>query len=135
MVRNYLYQQMTLSKGDLKLIFQQLVDNKLTDVWTDVDRLIADLDMVSSEINHASYGYGGFFDAVKVNEKRLDAMMDFDSKLVDNVLSLDERVKQFKNEVLNGHYENTRVFIKDIHVILGLLHSLYNERTSLIHGV
>jgi hypothetical protein len=135
LVRNYLYQQLTLSEDDLKTVFQRLVDNKLNDVWTDMDRLVANLDMVSSEINHAAYGYSGFFDAVKVNDKRLDAMTDFDSKLADNILSLDQKIKQFKNEVLNGHFENTLVFISDIRVVLDLLHSLYNERTKLIHGV
>ena len=135
LVRNYLYQQLGASRDDLKAVFQKLVDNRLTDLWTDVDRLIIDLDMVSSEINHASYGYSGFFDAVKVNEKRLDSMLDFDSKLIDNVSSLVVKAKEFKNETLNGRFDNTRVYMKDIRGALDLLHSLYNERTNLIHGV
>lgn len=135
LIRNHLYQQLSSSENDLKSVFQRIVDNKLTDVWTDMDRLVTDLDMVSSEINHASYGYSGFFDAVKVNEDRLDAMMDFDSKLLDNVLSLDQKVKQLKSEILNGRFENTRVYMNDIRVVLDLLHNLYNERTKAIHGV
>ena len=135
LVRNYMYQQLTSSNDALKLVLQQLVDNKLNDLWTDVDRLISDLDMVSSEINHASYGYSGFFDAVKVNEERLDNMLEYDQKLIDNTSSLDMKVKQYKNEILNGHFENSRIYIKDIRLSLDLLHSLYNERTNLIHGV
>ena len=135
LVRNYMYQQLTSSRDDLKTILQRLVDSKLTDMWTDVDRLVTDLDMVSSEINHAAYGYAGFFDAVKVNEKRLDSMLDFDSKLVENVASLSAKVKQFKGEISGGRFENTRAYMKDVRVIVDLLHSLYEERSNIMHGV
>jgi len=135
LVRNYMYQQLTSSRDDLKTILQRLVDSKLTDMWTDVDRLVTDLDMVSSEINHAPYGYAGFFDAVKVNEKRLDSMLDFDSKLVENVASLSAKVKQFKGEISGGRFENTRAYVKDVRVIVDLLHSLYEERSNIMHGV
>jgi hypothetical protein len=135
LVRNYLYQQLLLTKDDLRAAYQRVVDNKISEVWTDMDRLIAELDMVSSEINHAAYGYAGFFDSVKVNNERLDAMTDFDSKLTDNVLSLEQKVKKFKDEALNGHFENTRTYVNDIRTVLDLLHSLYNERTNLLHGV
>lgn len=135
LVRNYLYQQLTLSKEDLKLVFQRLVENKLTEVWTDVDRLITNLDTVASEINHASYGYSGFFDAIKAQEKNLDAMLDYDTKLVDNVGSLDVKVKQFKNDVLDGRFENTRTHLKEVRAAVDLLDKLYNERKNVILGV
>ena len=135
LVRNYLYQQLTMSKNDLKTVYQRIVDNKITDVWSDMDRLLTVFDMVSQEINHASYGYSGFFDAVKIQEKNLDAMLDYDTKLIDNVSSLDLKVKQFKNEVLNGSFANTRVYVKDIRNILDLMDKLYNERKNVILGV
>lgn len=135
LVRNYLYQQLTMSKNDLKTVYQRLVDNKLTDVWTDMDRLLTVFDMVSQEINHASYGYSGFFDAVKIQEENLDSMLDYDTKLIDNVSSLDLRVKQFKNEILDGSFANTRVHLKEIRNVLDLIDKLYNERKNVILGV
>lgn len=135
LVRNYLYQQLTMAKDDLKVIYQRLVDNRLTDIWTDMDRLITNLDMVASEINHASYGYSGFFDAIKINEKNLDAMLDYDTKLIDNVGSLDVKVKQFKSEALSGRFENARTHINDIRSSVDLLDKLYNERKNVILGV
>lgn len=135
LVRNHLYQQLTLSKDDLKLVFQRLVDNKLTDFWTDMDRLVTNLDTVASEINHASYGYSGFFDAVKIQERNLDAMLDYDTKLIDNVGSLDIKIKSFKNDVLNGRFENTRTHMKDIRASIDLLDKLYSERKNVILGL
>lgn len=135
LIRNYLYQQLTMTKDDLKAVYQRLVDNKLTDVWTDMDRLITNLDMVASEINHASYGYSGFFDAIKINERNLDAMLDYDTKLIDNVGSLDVKVKQFKSEALSNRFENTRTHINEIRSSIDLLDKLYNERKNAILGV
>ena len=135
LVRNYIYQQLSLTKDDLRLVFQRLVDNKLSDVWTEMDRLIINLDMVASSINHASYGYSGFFDAVKVQEKNLDAMLDYDTKLIDNTGSLDVKVKQFKNDILNGNFESTRINIQEIRSGVDLLDKLYNERKNVILGV
>ena len=135
LIRNHLNQRLTQSKEDLKLVFQHLVDNKLTDVWTDMDRLITNLDAVASQINHASYGYSGFYDAVKVQEKNLDAMLDYDEKLVDNIESLDEKAKQFKSEALNGQFKDTRTHVKEIREIIDLLDRLYEERKNIILGV
>ncbi len=135
LIRNYLYQQLMSSKSDLREVYQKLVDNKLTDVWTDMDRLITNLDTVANEINHASYGYAGFFDAIKINEKELDAMLDYDTKLMDNVGSLDVKVKQLKSDALGGNFQNARTSIGDIRSSVDLLDKLYNERKNVILGV
>jgi hypothetical protein len=36
-------------------------------------------------VKTASYGYAGLFDAVKVKEEQLDALYEFDNKMVDSV--------------------------------------------------
>lgn len=135
LVRNYIDQQLMLSKDDLRVVFQRIVDNKLNDLWTDIDRLITNLDTVASEINHASYGYSGFFDAVKIQERNLDAMINYDQKLIDNIKSLDAEIKQFKDEALNGNFENARTRIKEIRSSVDQLDKLYNERKNVILDV
>lgn len=135
LIRVHIYQQLILSEMDLKEVYQKLVDNKFTDVWTDTDRLVTRFDRVAAQINRASYGYSGFFDAVKINEKELDAMLDFDSKLVEKVQELDSKVKAFKKEIIDGRYENIRLHLKEINSSLNLLDTLYHERKSVIQGV
>jgi hypothetical protein len=135
LVRNYMYQMLKSSEDDLRVVFQKLVENQMSDLWKDSDKLIADLDTVSSEINHASYGYAGFFDAVRVNDDRLDKMLDYDSKMIDNVASLSIKTKQLRNNILNGRFENVLVSMKDIRTVVDLLNSVYGERVNLIHGV
>ena len=57
------------------------------------------------KVNHASYGYSGFFDVVKVREESLDRMIDFDNKLVDGINSLTADVDAFKAEVAQNEFQ------------------------------
>lgn len=43
------------------------------------------LQLLIDRIRTASYGYAGLFDAVKVKEEQLDALYDFDSRMLDFV--------------------------------------------------
>lgn len=135
LVRSYLYQQLTMSKNDLKTIYQHIVKSRITDVWEDMERLLTIFDMVSQEINHATYGYSGFFDAVKIGEDNLDAVLEYDVKMIDNVKRLDLKVKRFKSDVSKGDYSRTRIHIRDIRDELDLLDRMYNERRNVFLGV
>jgi hypothetical protein len=85
LIRNHLYLKLSTAKIDLRKISQKLADRRYFDVLTDMDRLLAKMDRVVEKVNHASYGYSGFFDAIKVKEENLDRMIDFDTKLIDDV--------------------------------------------------
>jgi len=56
----------------------KLADRRWADVSIDMDRLLAKIERVNEKVNHASYGYAGFFDAIKIKEEHLDRMMDYD---------------------------------------------------------
>ena len=85
LIRNHLDLKLSADKNDLREIAQKLADRRYFDVMTDMDRLQAKMDRVVEKVNHASYGYSGFFDAVKVKEDSLDRMIEFDNKLLDGV--------------------------------------------------
>src|SRR4030067_988305 len=95
LIRNHLYLKLSESKDDLKTVFQKLSDRRYFDVLTDMDRLMAKVDRVVEKVNHASYGYSGFFDIVKVKEENLDRMIDFDNQLVNGVDGLAADVDAF----------------------------------------
>ncbi len=69
----------------------------------DMDRLLAKMDRIVEKVNHASYGYSGFFDAVKVKEENLDRMIDFDNKLLENVNALSTEIDAFKADLASGN--------------------------------
>ena len=56
LIRNHIYERLTIARRDLKETFQKLSDNKMQEVLTDMDRFIMRFDRVAEKINHASYG-------------------------------------------------------------------------------
>lgn len=135
LIRSYMYRELSQTRDDLKVTFQRLVDSKVTEAYQEIDRLITRLDSISIQINYASYGYAGFFDAVKINEDELDRMLDYDSKLTENVQAISEAVKKMKDEVSNGYFGNIANSIRSIRGMVDTVDSLMNNRKNVISGV
>ena len=51
-----------------------------------LERCVMKLQMLIDRIKSASYGYSGLLDAIKVKEKELDALYEFDSQLEDGIV-------------------------------------------------
>ena len=84
-VRNYVYQSLEQSRDQLTRVFQGLSDAKATELLEPMNRLLAMFDRVAEKVNHASYGYSGFFDSIKIEESDLDRMLAYDTQLMDSV--------------------------------------------------
>lgn len=135
LIRNHLYLKLSTSKTDLRQISQKLADRRYFDVMTDMDRLLAKMDRVVQKVNHASYGYSGFFDAVKVKEKNLDRMIDFDNQLVDGVNALSTEIDAFKAEFTSGVTDNLKTRVQNVTDKLESLEGTFDKRNEVILGV
>jgi predicted Zn-dependent protease len=99
-------------------------------VLVTLDRALMRLQALVDRIKTASYGYAGLFDAVKVKEKELDALYNFDAALVESVDKVkalvdsiaaaqkDEQVTQAANALLEGLDEINTTFSRRQDVIL-----------------
>jgi hypothetical protein len=135
LIRNHLYLKLSASKNDLRAISQKLADRRYFDVMTDMDRLLAKMDRIVEKVNHASYGYSGFFDAVKVKEENLDRMIDFDNKLIDNVTVLSTEIDSFKAELASGVTTNLKSRVQSVVDKLESLEETFDSREEVILGV
>jgi hypothetical protein len=135
LIRNHLYLKLSLEKTDLREIEQKLADRRYFDVLTDMDRLLAKMDRVVEKINHASYGYSGFFDAIKVREDNLDHMIDFDSKLIDGVNALTTEIDAFKADLASGVTTNLKTRVQNVTDKLESLENTFDQRNEVILGV
>ena len=108
LIRNHLYMKLSIEKNDLREIEQKLADRRYFDVLTDMDRLLAKMDRVVEKVNHASYGYSGFFDAVKVREENLDRVIDFDNQLLEGINALTTEIDAFKADLASGVTTNLK---------------------------
>jgi hypothetical protein len=135
LIRNHLYMKLSLEKTDLRAIEQKLADRRYFDVLTDMDRLLAKMDRVVEKINHASYGYSGFFDAVKVREENLDHMIDFDNKLLDGINALATEIDAFKADLASGATANLQTRVQNVTDKLESLENTFDQRNEVILGV
>ena len=135
LIRNHLHQRLMEARKDLKETFQKLSDSRLHEVLTDMDRFIMRFDRVSEKINHASYGYAGFFNIVKVEEPKLDKMIEFDTNLLDEVEKIVEEADAFKKEVAKQKFEKARDHISDLDNLLETLEETFEERDEVVKGV
>jgi len=135
LIRNHLYRKLEEAKGDLKNVFQKLSDRRLFEVLIDMDRLIAKFDRVTEKVNHASYGYAGFFNIIKIEEENLDRMMDFDSQLVDEVDKIAAEVSKFKSEVAKQEIKNAKTRIQNLTETLEAFEETFDKRQEVILGV
>ncbi len=135
LIRNHIHRKLSESKDDLQKIFQKLSDRRYFDVLTDMDRLMAKADRVTEKVNHASYGYSGFFDVVKVKEENLDRMIDFDNKLVGEVDGLAADIDVFKAEIAKGETKNVKEKVQGIADKMEAFEETFDKRTEVILGV
>ena len=135
LIRNHLYMKLQIEKTDLRDLEQKLADRRYFDVLTDMDRLVAKMDRVVEKINHASYGYSGFFDAVKVKEGNLDSMIAFDNKLLDGINALTAEIDAFKADLSSGATSNLKTHVQNVTDKLESLENTFDQRNEVIMGV
>jgi hypothetical protein len=135
LIRNHLYRKLSEAKDDLKHVYQKLSDRRLFEVLTDMDRLVAKFDRISWTVNRASYGYAGFFNIVKVKEEGLDRMIEFDSRLIDDVEKIGKEVDAFKAEILKNRFDKAKEHIQRLEAAVEAFEDKFNERGETIFGV
>ncbi len=135
LIRNHLYQKLTESRKDLKEIFQALSDRRLQGVLTEMDRFIMRFDRISEKINHASYGYAGFFNVVKIDEPKLDKMIEFDNGMMDDVSKIAGETDAFKKEVMGHDFDKVTVHIENLNAMVDELEDSFDGREGIIMGV
>jgi len=114
---------------------QGLTDAKASELIEPMNRTIAKLDTVAEKINRASYGYSGFFDAIKVEEPELDNMLAHDGQLMDLVRRINNATAAFKTDLTQGKLENARTTQQSLDMEIDTLDSAFDQRKAIIEGV
>jgi hypothetical protein len=135
LIRNDLYGKLLKARSDLKEVFEQLAQQRRLEVLTDMDILVTRYDRVAEKINHASYGYAGFFNVLKVDEEKLDKMIAFDTQLITQVQAIVDEANAFKKDVNNNVYQNAKDHIQQTNSTLETLEDTFDQRGEIILGV
>jgi hypothetical protein len=135
LIRNNLTLKLSKDKDNVRSIAQRLADKRYLDVLPDIDKLNAKMDRITEKINHASYGYAGFYDVVKVKEEHLDRMIAFDNDLLDEVEALTASIEDLKSQLISGGFSNIKDKIQTIADKFELLEDTFDKRQQVILGV
>ena len=134
-IRNHLHYMLENCRTWLTFSLQSLSDSKVAELSEPMNRLIARVDLLSEKVNHASYGYSGFFDSVKIEEPELERMLSFDTQLVDVVRKFSDDVTSFRNDLSQGKLENARNSEQALESAVANLEMVFGQRKSEIEGV
>lgn len=135
LIRNHLYRELSQSKKNVREIFQKLSDRRAFEAMTDMDQLVAKFDRITERVNHASYGYSGFFDVIKIKEEALDRMINFDNGLEDDVAKIGDEVSAFKAEVDQQKLDTAKAHIQNLTSTIENFENLFDSRQEVILGV
>lgn len=94
------------------------------DAINDVETAKKRLDKAIARVRHADRGYGGFFDAVKVDEAMLDRVYQFDLALIENVEAIRARAGELRD----------RPALVALIAAIDAIDSQLNEREALLSG-
>jgi hypothetical protein len=135
LIRSHLALKLSKGKDNVRSISQRIVDKRYLDVMPDIDRLVAKMDRITEKVNHASYGYSGFFDTVKIKEDNLDRMISYDNQLLDGVNTLTDAIDQLKIQLIGGDYTALKDKIQSVTDKFDMLEDAFDKRQEVIMGV
>lgn len=85
LLRTHLANRLDEQRRRLVSLMSQLADAVRLEELTALERASQRLQLLIDRLRTATYGYAGLFDAVKVEQKQLDALYQFDSAMMESV--------------------------------------------------
>ncbi len=96
LVRDHMVKLLDATRGDLNDLMRKSGTSDM-DMTAKIGEAQRRLTKLRDRVDHAAYGYSGFFDAVKVENEELDRMYDYDMSLMENIADMDATVAKLKD--------------------------------------
>lgn len=111
---------------------RQLVDEGLLVYVDDLQAAESRLRRFMDRIRNASYGYGGVFDAAKVNEATLDALYEFDMSLVNQISAIAASLDGVQEAV--DAKSGIPGAIREAVSVIGVANDILSDREKILRG-
>ncbi|MBC7092226.1 MAG: hypothetical protein H5T50_10040 [Nitrososphaeria archaeon] len=128
-IRNYLVKELNDARMMLNDFLKEIAESNETTAFSIANRTAAVLDRLINKIEHANYGYSGFFDAVKVKEDKLEKLIEYDLNVLENAKSVKETAKNLSKQ------NDSKVALEDFRKKLIELENLFDQRNNIIFEV
>lgn len=134
LLRDHLARQLNAERRRLLDVQNTLISAGMLDLIDDVDDLTTRLQTLADRVQHASYGYAGFFDAVKVKEEQLDALYNFDNAMVTRVDEIQAGIEALAQAIEQREKTALNQAIASLRDLLRELNDLFLQRKEAITG-
>ena len=95
----------------------------------DLEAAAVKIRQVIDRVQKASYGYSGFFDAVKINEKELELLYNYDLAMLDNVDAVSKAVDNVETSIGS---DGLPAAIRNLTTVAEQCVSMFNKRAEVI---
>lgn len=133
MLRTHLANRFEEQRLRLQGVMQTLTSGLRLEELGPLEQATLRLQRLIDRLRTASYGYAGWFDAVKIEQKELDALYEFDAGLATGVDRVAEVVASL--EALADGGESTAAEAKALLTLLQELNNTFGRRMDAIMGI
>lgn len=139
LLRGFMVKKLETARSRLKTVLRETAESNAVELFRRLNRVSAILDRVINKVEHADYGYSGFFDLVKIREDELNKLMDYDYMLLGACEEVSKIAEEADNAASTGSLDVLPGLLKQLETKAKELESAFASRegeiVSLKRGV
>ena len=117
--------------GRASRLQKDLVDANQMDFVDDIDKVSLKLRTFSDRVKNASYGYSGFFDAIKINQEELSQIYAFDTAFFDLAGQISNGLDNVEAAIGS---DGLKAAIRNVNTLARQVGETYDRRYQVITG-
>jgi predicted nuclease with TOPRIM domain len=133
-VRREVVRSISGCKSDLANIQRMIIQQGSMDLAKEADRIRVKTDTYLKKIESAESGYSGLWEGVKTLEDELNAVVEWDAKLLEGSAALRDKTNRLMEDLDNGKID-VKADLKAIERFIDGLVDGLNERAKVIKGL
>lgn len=98
-----------------------------------LERVLMKCDTLGQRILHAEAGYSPFMSIIKVNQRTLNELMEFDASLIEQIDDFKSRAELLLSNLTSGSFKNEEIIYLDAKV--DEIERIFNKRKIVLMGV
>jgi uncharacterized coiled-coil DUF342 family protein len=130
-VRGAVSKMIKNTKVELENIYREVVETGDMTMARKVERLKNKVDTYNTKVATAANGYSGIWASVKKEEQELDAVVEFDAKLLDTADTLRKNAEALRNAV----GDDISAMVRDLEREVDALIETYEGRELVLKGL
>ena len=130
-VRQAVSKMVKATKTEMENLHREVIETGDIAAGRKIERIRNKVDTYNTKIEHAASGYSGVWATVKKMEQELDAVVEFDAKVLESADELRKASETLRNSIGDDIAEQ----IKDLERLVDSLIETYEQRELVLKGL